>query len=328
MAEGFKDFAPGDILTAADVDDYLMRQAVMRFDDASARTTALSGVLVEGMMSYLKDTNTVEVYDGSAWVGVGGVGTANFTDTETGTYTDGGTDYKYLTFTASGTITIDTAGLAKVLVIGGGGGGGYQNGGGGGAAAYVEMTDAYLPVGTLTVRVGAGGATQKPGNVSGAHLYLAPGGGAGGRQNNSASGATSGGSGGGGQMSGSGASGTAGLGNNGGNGYQGSFPNWQGGGGGGSGGNGINGASNNAGNGGAGTSSSITGAAVTRAGGGGGGSADNDRGTGSAGGGNGGNGTSVGGNATANTGSGGGGGADIAQGGNGGSGIVIVAVEV
>ena len=70
MAEGFKDFAPGDILTAADVDDYLMRQAVMRFADASARTTALSGVLVEGMMSYLKDTNTVEVYDGTSWVGL------------------------------------------------------------------------------------------------------------------------------------------------------------------------------------------------------------------------------------------------------------------
>ena len=73
MAEGFYDFTPGQVLTAAQVDDYLMRQAVMRFADSAARTTALSGVLVEGMMSYLKDTNAVEVYDGSAWVGVGGV---------------------------------------------------------------------------------------------------------------------------------------------------------------------------------------------------------------------------------------------------------------
>ena len=70
MAEGFKDFAPGDILTAADVDDYLMRQMVMVFADASARTTALSGVIREGMVSYLKDTNAVEVYDGSSWVGL------------------------------------------------------------------------------------------------------------------------------------------------------------------------------------------------------------------------------------------------------------------
>jgi hypothetical protein len=158
MAEGFFDFTPGQVLTAAQVDDYLMRQAVMRFADASARTTALSGVLVEGMMSYLKDTNAVEVYDGSAWVGVGGVGTANFTDTATGTYTSGGIDYKYLTFNSSGTITIDTAGLADILVVGGGGGGGSTAGGGGGAGGHLYATGAYLPVGTLTVTVGAGGA--------------------------------------------------------------------------------------------------------------------------------------------------------------------------
>jgi hypothetical protein len=70
MAEGFNDFTAGQVLTAAQVDDYLMRQMVMRFADSAARTTALSGVLVEGMVSYLKDTNVVEVYDGSSWVGL------------------------------------------------------------------------------------------------------------------------------------------------------------------------------------------------------------------------------------------------------------------
>ena len=70
MAEGFNDFTAGQVLTAAQVDDYLMRQMVMRFDDSAARTTALSGVLIEGMVSYLKDTNAVEVYDGSSWVGL------------------------------------------------------------------------------------------------------------------------------------------------------------------------------------------------------------------------------------------------------------------
>jgi hypothetical protein len=45
-----------------------MQQTVMKFADASARTTALSGVLAEGMISYLADTNAVEKYDGSAWV--------------------------------------------------------------------------------------------------------------------------------------------------------------------------------------------------------------------------------------------------------------------
>jgi hypothetical protein len=38
------------------------------FADAAARTTALTGVVSEGMISYLKDTNAVEVYDGSNWV--------------------------------------------------------------------------------------------------------------------------------------------------------------------------------------------------------------------------------------------------------------------
>lgn len=65
---GFKDFTVGQVLTSAQVDGYLMQQTVMKFANASARTTALSGVLAEGMISYLDDTNAVEKYDGSSWV--------------------------------------------------------------------------------------------------------------------------------------------------------------------------------------------------------------------------------------------------------------------
>ena len=65
---GYKDFTVGQVLTSAEVDGYLMQQTVMKFADASARTTALSAVLAEGMISYLNDTNAVEKYDGSAWV--------------------------------------------------------------------------------------------------------------------------------------------------------------------------------------------------------------------------------------------------------------------
>jgi hypothetical protein len=60
------------VLTAAQVNTFLMEQAVMRFADSAARTAALSGVLAEGMVSYLQDTNTLEVYDGSGWVGATG----------------------------------------------------------------------------------------------------------------------------------------------------------------------------------------------------------------------------------------------------------------
>ena len=65
---GYKLFNTGDVLTAAQVNTYLQEQTVMVFASSTARTTALSGVLSEGMVSYLQDTNAVEVYNGSAWV--------------------------------------------------------------------------------------------------------------------------------------------------------------------------------------------------------------------------------------------------------------------
>ena len=67
----YKDFTVGQVLTSAEVDDYLMRQAVMVFDDSTARGTALGTVVSEGMVSYLKDTDVVEQYDGTAWAPVG-----------------------------------------------------------------------------------------------------------------------------------------------------------------------------------------------------------------------------------------------------------------
>jgi len=69
---GYKLFNTGDVLTAAQVNTYLQEQAVMRFANSTARTTALSGVLAEGMVSYLDDVNQVQVYNGSSWVAVGG----------------------------------------------------------------------------------------------------------------------------------------------------------------------------------------------------------------------------------------------------------------
>jgi hypothetical protein len=64
---GYKLFNTGDVLTAAQVNTYLQEQVVMVFADATARTTALSGVLAEGMVSYLKSTKVVEIYNGTAW---------------------------------------------------------------------------------------------------------------------------------------------------------------------------------------------------------------------------------------------------------------------
>jgi hypothetical protein len=71
---GAKLFTSGSVLTAAQVNTYLMDQSVMRFADEAARTAAFGGtgepVLAEGMVSYLMDTNVVQYYDGSAWANV------------------------------------------------------------------------------------------------------------------------------------------------------------------------------------------------------------------------------------------------------------------
>ena len=80
---GYKLFQTGDVLTAAQVNTYLNEQTVMVFASAAARTSALTSVLAEGMVSYLQDTNAVEVYDGSAWVSIGASG--DITGVTTGT---------------------------------------------------------------------------------------------------------------------------------------------------------------------------------------------------------------------------------------------------
>ena len=68
MAGGYHLFSSGEVLTAANVDNYLMNQTVMVFASAAARTTALAGVLAEGMISYRTDSHVAEYYNGSAWV--------------------------------------------------------------------------------------------------------------------------------------------------------------------------------------------------------------------------------------------------------------------
>jgi hypothetical protein len=66
--QGFKTFATGDVLTAADTNGYLM-QGVWVFADATARDAAVTSPQ-EGNMCYLKSTDTVQYYSGSAWTAV------------------------------------------------------------------------------------------------------------------------------------------------------------------------------------------------------------------------------------------------------------------
>ena len=80
-------FTAGEVLTAADVNGYLMDQTVMVFADATARTAAISAPS-EGMVTYLSDTNALEYYDGSAFVGVSNPG--DITAVTAGTALTGG----------------------------------------------------------------------------------------------------------------------------------------------------------------------------------------------------------------------------------------------
>jgi len=63
---GRKIFAPATVLTATDVNSFLMDQSVMVFADGAARTTAI-GTPVEGMLTYLESTGAYEYFDGSGY---------------------------------------------------------------------------------------------------------------------------------------------------------------------------------------------------------------------------------------------------------------------
>jgi hypothetical protein len=72
---GFKDFTTGEVLTAADVDGYLM-QGIWVFASAAARDAAVTSPQ-EGNFAFLKDTNVTTYYTGSAWANLDTTGMVN-----------------------------------------------------------------------------------------------------------------------------------------------------------------------------------------------------------------------------------------------------------
>lgn len=64
---GRKIFNSGDILLASEVQGFLQDQMIMVFDDSAARGSAIASP-TEGMVTYLKDTNTIEFFDGDNFV--------------------------------------------------------------------------------------------------------------------------------------------------------------------------------------------------------------------------------------------------------------------
>ena len=107
---GRKIFTAGDVLTASDVQNYLMDQTVMNFAGTAARSSAIA-TPTEGMVTYLADTNAIEVYDGSAYVGVGGSSGLTLVKTQTI-----GTTVSSVTVTDAFSATYDN----YLITIGGG----------------------------------------------------------------------------------------------------------------------------------------------------------------------------------------------------------------
>lgn len=95
---GKKTFTAGDVLTASDVNNYLMDQTVMVFGGTAARTAALP-TPSEGMVSVTTDDDILDYYNGSAWVtGLPfGAWDTTWTPTITGGWTATGTWSTYYT---------------------------------------------------------------------------------------------------------------------------------------------------------------------------------------------------------------------------------------
>jgi len=114
------------------------------------------------------DDDIGRVWDGAAWIPFSSAGGADFSDAATGTYSAGGINYKFKTYTGSGTLTVTKEGFADILVVAGGGGGGSSGGAtAGGGAGCLRFGGYSLAVATYTVTIGAGGAGTTTDNTFG-----------------------------------------------------------------------------------------------------------------------------------------------------------------
>jgi hypothetical protein len=308
-----KVFTAGEVLAAADVQEFLQDQAVMSFAGTAARGSAIgTATAKEGMLTYLADTDTFEFWDGSSYQPFGGAG-----------------DFILVEYLVIGGGASGGSGQAGIGGCGGGGAGGYRSAVTGENTGRNLTAEPPLPLSPSTnyvVTVGAGGAGRAAnsmlqgvsGSLSEFSVVTALGGGGGG--GGQAAG-LNGGCGGGAQNARNDEGlGTSRMGFDGGDNATGNY-------GGGGGGATEAGDTDGVGEGGDGISSSITGSAVTRSGGGGGANNNTAPVGGTGGGGAGGNptGGTNGIAGTVNTGGGGGGGyGGTTASGAGGSGIVIL----
>jgi hypothetical protein len=64
---GWKSWAIGEVVEADDFQTYIQNQVVQNYAGTAARSAALGTAVAEGMMSFLQDTNALQVYHSGAW---------------------------------------------------------------------------------------------------------------------------------------------------------------------------------------------------------------------------------------------------------------------
>lgn len=99
---GKKTWSPLDVLTAADMNGYLMDQSVMKFASSTARSSALGTGVSAGMVSFRSDGTAWEGYNGSTWGPLVSIDTSSFlTASSTATLTNKSIDSSQITTTVN-----------------------------------------------------------------------------------------------------------------------------------------------------------------------------------------------------------------------------------
>lgn len=85
---GWKKWQIGEIVEAADFQDYVQDQVVQVYANSTARSSALGTAVTAGMLSYLTASSAIEVYNGTAWASISNPG--DITAVTAGTGLSGG----------------------------------------------------------------------------------------------------------------------------------------------------------------------------------------------------------------------------------------------